>query len=288
MMLRVQILFALLLSASSFAGSGELDGNWQGVMIRAGNDMSKGTILYSEFKIVDGVLSGYMREEIYNSDLYALKKINGKLVGEELNFKQVVVEKHKRSSRQKWCRMTGKLNYDPVTGYMSGTYESYDCKRVLGKIILYRSKLNVSKDDEQVSSHIWFDKFVKDFKDGLNAPEIRDLERKNFVFEPVFFDFDKSDIRDEHHDFLDRMIKIVKGHSDLRVKVIGHTDSDGTNQYNDGLSKRRAEAIIEYFMKQGLSRDRLEFDFKGETEPIDTNNTSEGKQRNRRVDFMFI
>lgn len=84
------------------------------------------------------------------------------------------------------------------------------------------------------------------------------------------------------------MIQIVKGHSDLRVQVTGHTDAEGTNGYNDILSKKRAEAIIKYFVDNGLSEDRLKFDFKGENNPAATNDTAEGRQKNRRVDFEFI
>ena len=84
------------------------------------------------------------------------------------------------------------------------------------------------------------------------------------------------------------MVRVVDGHSDLRIKVTGHTDSDGSDSYNEDLSRRRAEALINFFVSQGLSKDRIVLDFKGEKEPVDTNNTPEGKQKNRRVDFSFI
>ncbi len=84
------------------------------------------------------------------------------------------------------------------------------------------------------------------------------------------------------------MIRVVDGHSDLRIKVTGHTDADGSDTYNLDLSKRRAEALIQFFIVNGLSRERIEIDFKGEADPIDDNATPEGKQRNRRVDFSFI
>jgi len=158
----------------------------------------------------------------------------------------------------------------------------------LKKIILYKSDFEFSKGKEETISQLWFSQFIIDQKEGLNAPAIRKIERDNFVFEPVFFDFDESTIRHEYKAFLNQLIKVVKGHSDLRVKVTGHTDADGSNQYNDGLSQRRAEAIINYFVAHGLKSDRLVFDFKGEKMPVDTNETKEGKQRNRRVDFRFI
>jgi outer membrane protein OmpA-like peptidoglycan-associated protein len=84
------------------------------------------------------------------------------------------------------------------------------------------------------------------------------------------------------------MARVVDGHSDLRIKVTSHTDGDGSDAYNIELSKKRAEAIVNHFVSLGLSKDRIVIDFKGEKEPIDNNNTPEGKQKNRRVDFSFI
>ena len=263
-------------------------GNWEGVIIRAGQRIEQGTLLYLELEGSKESISGYSREEVYKSDNYALKPVTGSIKDNKLSLKQIVIEKSKKSSRIKWCRLQAELTFNEVTGYLEGDYESIDCKRVIGKIILYRTDVKLIKEEVSEKGQYWFKEFLYDMSEGLNAPEIRIKERENFVFQPVFFDFDESDIRPEHFDFLDGMIKVVKGHSDLRVKVIGHTDSDGTDGYNIGLSKRRAEAIIQYFVDHGLKSDRLQFDFKGEKAPIDTNSTSQGKQRNRRVDFSFI
>jgi len=282
------ILISFYCFSYSFGGSIDLSGTWQGVMIRAGQKTIDGSVLYAEFKISDGIVSGKMREEIYDSEYFAVKMLKGTFVNGELRFKQIAIEKKNGTSRQKWCRVEGNLQYDSKTGYLTGDYKSYDCKRVIGKFILYRADFDMSTASTLDVSHLWFQRFVKDYNEGLYAPEIRELERKNFVFEPIFFDFDKAKIRNEHEDFLDRLIHVVKGHTDLRVQVVGHTDAEGTDHYNIGLSKRRAESIINYFVEHGLSADRLEFDFKGEREPIDNNNTSHGRQRNRRVDFSFI
>lgn len=276
------------LSLYTFAGDGDFQGTWQGVLLRAGQSMDQGTIVYAEFKLTDGTLSGYMREENYNTDYFALKQIKGNRDGELLHFEQTVIENDNSAFRSKWCLYKGTFEYDPVKGYMNGKFSSTDCGRLSGTLILYKEKFELSKEDQSHGTHSWFSGFVRDYNDGLSAPLIRVKERENFVFEPIYFDFDKSEIREEHKAFLDRMIKVVKGHSDLRVLVTGHTDSEGTNGYNDGLSKRRAEAIIKYFVDHGLSEDRLKFDFKGETDPAATNDTADGRQRNRRVDFEFI
>ncbi len=282
------LLISCFLSLSVFSGEGDFHGSWQGVVMRAGQSMNKGTIVYVDFDVEDGVLSGYMREETYDTDYFAIKQIKGKREGDILKFEQTVIEDDKTAFRSKWCLYKGQFEYNEETGYLHGSFSSTDCGRVSGKIIMYQNDFEISKSAQSHATHSWFKGFVKDYNEGLNAPVIRKKERENFVFEPIFFDFDKSEIRDEHKAFLDRLIKVVKGHSDLRVQVTGHTDSEGTNGYNDGLSKRRAQAIINYFVENGLSADRLKFDFKGETDPAATNDTAEGRQRNRRVDFEFI
>ena len=265
----------------------QLMGTWQGILQQAGQPMEKSTLIYLSITN-EGVFESYTREEIYDTDAYAVKKIKGKTDKNSVVFDQIVVQKSKQSGNIKWCRFKAELNYNENTGYLEGEYVSTDCKRVMGTIKLYSIDMKISTDDQRTISQLWFSQFQKDLKAGLNAPLIRKKERDNFVFEPVYFDYDESFLRVEHYDFLDRMIKIIKGHSDLRVKVTGHTDADGSDAYNDELSKRRAQAIVDYFVQQGLSSDRLVFDFKGEKEPVDTNATPEGKQRNRRVDFQFI
>ena len=85
------------------------------------------------------------------------------------------------------------------------------------------------------------------------------------------------------------MIEVIAEHSDLRIKITGHTDPDGSDAYNNELSKKRAQAIQDFFVKNGLNADKLVIDFKGEKELINPRDQSEnGKQLNRRVDFIFI
>ncbi|NRA12525.1 MAG: OmpA family protein, partial [Crocinitomicaceae bacterium] len=243
---------------------------------------------YVDFKLSDGVLTGNIREEKFETDYFAITVLGGTQESDVLNYKQIAVGLNSKTSKMKWCRKFGELTYDSKKGYLTGSFKSSDCKRSSGELILYKSYFELSKTKDSHASHIWFAQFLKDYKGGLSAPVIRKIERDNFVFEPIYFDFDKFNIRDEHNDFLDAMIKIVKGHSDLRVKVTGHTDAEGTEGYNDKLSKERSKAIIQYFVNHGLKKERLEFDFKGELNPAATNDTSEGRQRNRRVDFEFI
>lgn len=280
------LLLMFLCISSSF--SQNLEGYWRGALIPNGIPIEKGSILMLDLTINQNEVEGISREELYGTETFALKNIKGTRTENNISIKQTVVTKKTSPTKTNWCKMDADLTYNTKTGYLEGTYKSNDCRNVSGKIILYKTDSKPSREIKPNESHHWFDVFIHDLKKGLNAPEIRKIERENFVFTPIYFDYDKAEILPEFYDFLNSMLKIVEGHSDLRIKVIGHTDADGSDAYNDALSKRRAEAIIDYFVKRGLNRDRLEIDFRGEKEPVDSNSTPEGKQKNRRVDFSFI
>lgn len=280
------ILFCIL--PFHFFAQMSLNGTWEGAMTPDAANFNDSRVFYIDFKQSNDQLKGDSEEEVYNTDLYAFKQFTGSIKDQSITLNQERIVESERSSTVKWCRLNIDLKYDSVTGYLTGRYNAYDCKRTSGTIVLYKTDNKEIKKIGKNDHLTWFNQFLLDFKSGFSAPLIRQQEMENFKFEPVYFDFDKAEIRPEHEEFLERLIHVVKQHSDLRVKVTGHTDSDGTDSYNDDLSKRRAEAIINYFVKHGLTADRLEFDFKGEREPADTNSTSEGKQKNRRVDFGFI
>lgn len=264
-----------------------LKGTWQGLMIRDGQGYDQASIIYFDWT-PSGDFIGYSREEVTGKDAYIVKKLKGTRTNNSVQFKQFVTEKKKEVSGVKWCNMEATLTYIDSTGYLQGTYKSSDCRGYSGKIICYRSSMELSMDPTIKEIQSWRPIFADDLKKGRKAPEIREKERKNFKFEPIFFDHDEYVIKEQFHSFLKGLVKVVNGHSDLRVRVTGHTDSDGSDAYNVELSKKRAQAIIDFFVKEGLSRDRIEIDFQGETKPIGNNATEEGKQLNRRVDFSFI
>lgn len=281
-------IFIAIITFVSFNLLSQYQGTWKGVFIPAGLSASQGTLVYLDIDDSDGSYTGKIRNEGYESDLYAVKLFEGKATNDGLAFEERVLLSQKKSSRNKWCRYKGTMKYDSISGYLEGTYTSSDCRRVSGKIKLFRSEFDFPEETNITVSQVWFDRFLYDLREGLEAPEIRKMQRDNFVFEPIYFDYDKAEIRPEHYQYLNRLIRVVKGHTDLRVQVTGHTDSDGSDTYNNELSKRRAQAIIDYFVARDLKEDRLEFDFKGEKSPVDSNTTPEGRQRNRRVDFKFI
>jgi outer membrane protein OmpA-like peptidoglycan-associated protein len=286
--MRNTVFIFFLFLAFNFHSQVDLKGLWQGIIISEGQKMEQGTIIFANLSITGKIVDGKTREEYPNTNFYAVKKIKGEINGNQLKFKQTVIEKKKTSSAITWCLFDITLTYNDSTGYLEGKFLSTDCRRNSGKMIFYRSTAKFSADENLIISQNWMETFKNDLKLGLNAPEIRIKERSEFVFEPIYFDVDLAIIKPQYEAYLLKMIRIVNGHTDLRVQITGHTDSDGSDAYNDDLSKRRSQAIIDFFLKNGIKVDKLSIEFKGEKNPIDNNKTIEGKKHNRRVDFEFI
>jgi outer membrane protein OmpA-like peptidoglycan-associated protein len=100
------------------------------------------------------------------------------------------------------------------------------------------------------------------------------------------FDFDRSVIRQDDVEALDRSVATLKEWGDVKVEVAGHTDSVGTDEYNRGLSLRRAESVRSYLVDKGIAADRLSIKGYGESQPIADNGTADGRFMNRRVELI--
>jgi len=288
---RIFFIFLMLFTLNLSAQDNFLEGVWQGLKVNFGQTNTKGNAIWFNFVIDKETkeVTGESRVEVPFSDYYALKIIKGKLISEnEIEFEDIFFENKKYSGRRYWCLIKGKLRYSEKTGYLSGVFYSSTCRSDVGEITLYRSKYKMSKTDTVSLYHSWFNNMHNDLKRGWNAYYVRDAEMKNFEFQSINFEHDMDDLKPEFHEFLEQMVKIVKSHSDLRIKIIGHTDSNGSNGYNIGLSKRRANKIKAYLLSLGIESDQVVIEFRGEKDPKVSNSTIGGKKLNRRVDFEFI
>jgi len=102
----------------------------------------------------------------------------------------------------------------------------------------------------------------------------------------VNFDFDKATLRPDAVAILSEATQILNRYPDLKVEVAGHTDSVGTDAYNQKLSERRAKTVYDYLTNNGVSASRLLGPVGyGESRPIDTNDTAEGRAKNRRTEL---
>jgi len=111
---------------------------------------------------------------------------------------------------------------------------------------------------------------------------------KTFVLDNVEFDFGKSSLRATSYGTLDDLIEYLKRKLGERIEIGGHTDNVGSDEKNLALSLERAKSIVAYLVAKGLSNDRVEAKGYGAEEPIEDNNTEEGRQKNRRTEVKIL
>lgn len=104
----------------------------------------------------------------------------------------------------------------------------------------------------------------------------------------AFFDFDKAVLKPEGKAKLDDLVGKVKGINLEVIIAVGHTDSVGTDAYNQKLSVRRSEAVKAYLVSKGIEKSRVYTEGKGEKQPVADNKTKEGRSKNRRVEIEVV
>lgn len=104
----------------------------------------------------------------------------------------------------------------------------------------------------------------------------------------VFFDFDKSELKEESIPELNRVINFLNKNENIRIAIEGHTDDQGENEYNMNLSKERARSVKKYLVDKGVSEARIEYKGYGETKPLMQGTTDAARAKNRRVEMVII
>ena len=142
------------------------------------------------------------------------------------------------------------------------------------------------------TSHNPEDRFLfSNIRLAVGAADTRNrlVTEGKFVTRGILFDVNSDKIKGESYGVLKDISTVLKDNPDLKVKVIGHTDTDGDDKSNLDLSKRRAESVKAILSKEfAIDATRIQTDGKGESEPVDKNYTNEGKANNRRVEFIKL
>jgi outer membrane protein OmpA-like peptidoglycan-associated protein len=127
--------------------------------------------------------------------------------------------------------------------------------------------------------------------DNMGCPEQKLVKvgtDKLEIVESVYFTLNKATIEVRSYPLLDNVAAVLKVHAELRIRVEGHTDSQGDETYNLALSQRRSQSVVEYLVGKGIDRARLEAQGYGESKPIADNRSRGGRAQNRRVVFSII
>ena len=267
----------------------ERDGDFWTTPVNLGSPLNDHEDQFSLFITADGLKGYYSHEEsaptglvsrIYELDIPESQQIRNKSnyvrgivsdrnTGEKLKAKIELfnIEKNQRVSM---------VESDSVTGeyLMVLTQGSEYALYVNKKGYLFQSlNFNYSEitDLEPLEQNILLDK----------------AERGSVsVLKNLFFDTDKYDLKEKSITELEKILRFLNENPDLSIEISGHTDNTGSPSYNQQLSERRALAVYNYLLSKGIDKKRMLVKGYGQSRPIASNTTEEGKQQNRRIEFL--
>lgn len=140
--------------------------------------------------------------------------------------------------------------------------------------------------------------FHSEYFDMPNMPSnqpfeiVIDLQKvevgKSVVLKNIFFDTDKYVLKEESNTELQNLLTFLKNNTEVKIEIAGHTDNVGSSSYNETLSRMRAKAVFDYLTSHNIESSQISFKGYGDTQPIATNNTAEGRATNRRTTFTIL
>jgi len=180
--------------------------------------------------------------------------------------------------------------FDPLRGeydikeiYLKGenlySYTVGEEKNVLETYSIYNEMIALGYNNARVRSYILAD---------MAEDELIELTRAFGEFADALFEFDKHRITSASYPILDQLVEIMNKYPFIKLEIAAHTDNMGSFEYNMDLSKRRVQSIVDYLIGKGIDEHRIIGKGYGESRPIFTNNTEEGREMNRRVEFIVI
>ena len=193
-------------------------------------------------------------------------------------------------------------------------YKTQYAKEGMGEEDIYRieitgrqEKIEVAENVEEKTDEVIADKAPE--KDTVQADqpveekimeqqpdeeEAIEKSTERFVLKPIYFDFDKYTLDQTSRSKLENVLKVMQEYTDIKLLVIGHTDSKGSYEYNKTLSEKRAKSTVEYLKSKGINASRMEIRGQSESDPAaintkdDGTDCPEGRRLNRRVEFKLV
>ena len=256
---------------------------------------------HTEYSMV-GIFGGGVRLNVsHRIDLFAQYDYiisNSDLIDGYRTRPELQIDLHRRTP-DNWSRFTAGIQiklggsdsdadwhrYDPTMDYS-------EIRRLEEQIAQLDRRVtdNSARLDEQDEYNTRIEQRMTEFEERLTNLE-QMLEEEEAVeltiASDVLFAFDKSEIRETAKPTLARVADALFKNPDKDLLVVGPTDAIGTEAYNQGLSERRAASVKEYLVDAGISADRIMTQGMGETQPVASNDTPEGRQLNRRVEMTI-
>jgi OmpA-OmpF porin, OOP family len=180
--------------------------------------------------------------------------------------------------------VAGITQSDPKTG-------EYEIKLPAGHLygIRAEAKDHISENQNLDLRNITSDTTIEHKDFTLSPIQVAAIEENvTITLNNIFFDFDKTTLKSESFPELNRIVDLMNGRTTMQVDIAGHADATGETQYNLELSKRRAQAVQQYLIGKGIAESRISTSFYGESKPVESNASKEGRRKNRRVEFKIV
>ncbi len=159
------------------------------------------------------------------------------------------------------------------------SYTVGEAASVLESYAIYNEVVEKGYENASVKSYILAD---------LAEEELLQLTTSLGEFADAYFEFDDYNIGEASYPILDRVVDIMLKYPAIRLEIAAHTDNMGSFEYNMDLSQKRSQSMVDYLVNHGIDASRLKGKGYGESRPIATNNTEEGRMTNRRVEFIIL
>jgi len=212
--------------------------------------------------------SNLFAQQLEPTEILALVKIQVSDFNNKPRKNDVVILKSVKTTKEYKC-ITDTKGYGELLVPKGSTYN-----------ISYKT---IGKDEK-------YDSFSIPQSAGLitSTLSIKYEPAKTITLENVYFDFNKSTLKETSFKTLDELAEFMKIKTSMVIEIAGHTDNVGDSTYNKTLSQARAESVRDYLIKKGISAGRLIAKGYGDKQPIATNDDEAGRQQNRRTEIRII
>lgn len=274
-----------------FSEKSEVDGSWSEPK-NMGSPINNHEDQFSLFITSDGEKGYYSHEEVRDAG-YTVSRIFEISIPEDQRIryrsnyvKGIVRDKESREPlaaaieliNLKTENTESLVSSDSVTGsYLIVLTEGAEYALYVNKEDYLFKSLNFNYSEQRDYEPIVLDIDLERAREGRRA-----------ILENIFFDVDKYDLQEKSLTELRKILRFLQENPGVRVEISGHTDNTGSASYNVQLSEKRAAAVNNYLVSQGISPGRLIPKGYGSQQPIADNDSEEGRQKNRRIEFKII
>lgn len=257
-------------------------GLWQGVITQPEHVLVPNYTFWLYFReIEEGRLVGYSRIEVPEDDAFGVIQVQAIVSGGSLSFEEIRIYRQKNFLGYKWCKKFGQVRYLAEDDALKGRWYANNCGDN-GEVLLYKSEGEFNYFDNRLSKPVSVEELVNRLEAG-ERPAEQDL---SLQVQPISFAFGTAQLDASSQQYLrDELLSLLERYPRVRLTIKGYTDASGDDAVNLQLSKRRAQAIRTFLIEQGIAAKRVQAQGYGEANPIASNATAQGRERNRRVEF---